>query len=102
MYIYTYSSQYRDAGEAKEMKIIGTALYAACRGNLSMCHFGHTCHRFVSRGIYHVIYGIILNSGFQTFYFNNSLLMRAFMINRKGVGHSAVALCRKGLILNVF
>jgi len=75
-YIYTYSSQYRDAGLAKEIKIIGTALYAVCQGNLAMCHFGIACHRLVSPGIDHITHGIILNSGFQTFYFNNSLLMK--------------------------
>jgi hypothetical protein len=46
MHIYTYicthtyipySSQYRDSGQAKEIKI-WTAVNAACQGNLSACH----------------------------------------------------------------
>jgi len=106
VYIYTYSSQYRDASLAKEVKIIGTALYV--QSQLFWCeHFGHAHYRFVSPGIDHFIHGNILSSGFQTFYFHNSLLMRAFMINCKGVGHLAilalqVPLCRKGLILTTF
>jgi hypothetical protein len=102
-----YFSQHVDNGRAKEIKITGTGLYAACHGNLSMCHFGHARHSFVSPGIDHFIHGIVLNSGFQTFYFNNSLLIRVFMINHKGVGHSAIfalqmPLCLKGLILTMF
>jgi hypothetical protein len=42
IYIYTCSSQYRHAGRAKEIKAIGTAVYAACRRSLSVCR------RFVS------------------------------------------------------
>jgi hypothetical protein len=99
--MYTYSSQYRDAGLAKEIKIIGTALYAVCQGNLSMCHSGHAHHRFVSPGVDHFIHGIVLNSGFQTFYFHNSLLMRAFMINCKGVGHLALLAFRCFLPIKV-
>ena len=26
----------------------GTAVNAACQGNLSACHFGHTCHMLAS------------------------------------------------------
>ena len=29
----------------------GTAVNAACQGNLSACHFGHACHRFIRKGI---------------------------------------------------
>ena len=76
IYIYTYSSQYRDAGLAKEIKIIGTALYAVCQGNLAMCHFVHACHRFVSPGIDHFTHGIILKRVFVTFYFNNYFLIK--------------------------
>ena len=35
----------REAGRAKERKKIGTAVNAACQGNLSACHFGYACHR---------------------------------------------------------
>jgi hypothetical protein len=38
MYIYTHSSQYRDAGLGKRNKKIGTAVNAACQGDLSACH----------------------------------------------------------------
>jgi hypothetical protein len=55
IYIYTHththSLQYRDAGRAKEIKRNGTAVNAACQGNLSACHFGHSCQRFVNPGL---------------------------------------------------
>ena len=45
------SSQYRDAGLAKEIKKkIGTAVNAAFQGNLSACSFGHACHTLTSPG----------------------------------------------------
>jgi hypothetical protein len=40
-----YSSQQRDAGQARETKKIGTEVNAACQENLS------ACHRFVSPGL---------------------------------------------------
>jgi hypothetical protein len=48
MYIYTFCSQYRDGNWAREIKKIGTAVSAVCHGNLSTCHFGHMCYRFLS------------------------------------------------------
>jgi hypothetical protein len=30
---------------------IGTPVNATCQENLLACHFGHTCHRFVSRSV---------------------------------------------------
>ena len=51
MCIYTCSSQYRDDGRAKEMKKIGTAVNAACQGNLFACHFGYAC-AIVSAALY--------------------------------------------------
>jgi len=58
MFIYTYPSKYRDAGQAKEIKSIATVVNIACQGNLSACHFGHVCHGLVSPG---------LEQGFLTF-----------------------------------
>jgi hypothetical protein len=46
MRMYTYSSQARDAGRAKIIKIFETAMKAARQGNLSWWQFGHACHRF--------------------------------------------------------
>ena len=46
MSIYIYSSQYRDACQAKEIKIIGTTVNAAYQGHVS------TCHRFTIPGLY--------------------------------------------------
>jgi len=51
MCIYTHSSKHRDAGQAKEIKKIATAVNVACQGNLPACHFGHVCHGFVSPGL---------------------------------------------------
>ena len=48
VYTHTYSSQQRDADGAKEIQIIWTAVSAACQENLSVCHFGHACHRFTN------------------------------------------------------
>ena len=45
MCISTYSSQQRDAGQARETKKIGKAGNAACQGNLS------ACQRFISPGL---------------------------------------------------
>jgi hypothetical protein len=51
MYIHTHththSSQYKDFGRARNIKF-GAAVNAACQRNLSACHSGHVCHRFVS------------------------------------------------------
>jgi len=46
MSIYTYSSQYRDACQAKEIKIIWTTVNATYQGHVS------TCHRFTIPGLY--------------------------------------------------
>jgi hypothetical protein len=48
VYVSTCSLQYRDAGRAKEIKKIGTAVNAACQGNLSACHFGHARRKYAS------------------------------------------------------
>ena len=37
MYIYTYSSHYRESGLVKAIKF-GTAVNATCQGHVSMCH----------------------------------------------------------------
>jgi len=50
VYLAAYSSQYRDAGRAREIKI-ETAVSAACKGILPSCHFGHVCRRFVRPGL---------------------------------------------------
>ena len=63
VYICTCSAQCRDAGRAKE---IGTAVNAACQGNLSVCHFGHACHRFgspVSKKVKDLIHTSHCNNG---------------------------------------
>jgi hypothetical protein len=39
------------AGRAKEIRKIRAAVNGACRGNLSACHSGHTCHTFGSPGL---------------------------------------------------
>jgi hypothetical protein len=52
VYIYTFS-QYRETGWAKEIIIIkknGKVVNAACKGNLSVCLFDHTCPRVVNPG----------------------------------------------------
>jgi hypothetical protein len=48
VHIYTYSSQYEDAGRAKEINKIGKEVFAACQGKLVAFHFGHASHSFVS------------------------------------------------------
>ena len=48
MYIYTYSSQYGDAGRAKERKKNRRAVNAACQERISASHFGYASHSFVS------------------------------------------------------
>ena len=45
------SAQCGDAGWAKQIREIRTAVNTACQGNLSACHFGHACHGFVSAGL---------------------------------------------------
>jgi len=45
VYIYTYSSQYRESDRATAIKKNGTAGETAC-------HFGHAYHRFVSPRLY--------------------------------------------------
>jgi len=52
MHIF-FTIQRRWSGTRKETKKgggggEGAAVNAACQGNLSSCHFGHACHRFVS------------------------------------------------------
>jgi len=46
--MYTCSSQYTDSGQAKEIKRSARAVNAACQGNVSACHFGHSCQSCVS------------------------------------------------------
>jgi len=53
-YVYTCSSQYRDAGRKKQINKIGTTLNAACQGNLSTCHFEHAYHGFCSPDVNHI------------------------------------------------
>jgi len=53
IYIYIYTriyipSQYGETGGAQEIKKTGTAVNAACQGNLSTCRFRHACHRYGS------------------------------------------------------
>jgi hypothetical protein len=48
VYICTYSSHYRDIGQAKEILKNLTVLNVECHGSLFACHCGHTCHRFAS------------------------------------------------------
>jgi hypothetical protein len=44
--LYTrYSSQYRGAGGAKDIKIFGATVDAAIHRNLPLCPFGRACHR---------------------------------------------------------
>ena len=50
MCVYTCCAQYGDGGREKEIKNIGIAVKAACRGNLSSCHFGRACNRFDTPG----------------------------------------------------
>jgi len=49
-YVYTYSSQYGDAGKTKEIKS-GATVNAACHGILSACHVGLAFRRFGIPGI---------------------------------------------------
>jgi hypothetical protein len=51
VYVYTNSSQYRNAGRTKNKKKAEITVNAACLGNLSACHFGYTCQRFVSPAV---------------------------------------------------
>jgi hypothetical protein len=54
IYIYIYSSQYSDAGRAKEIakkKKTGIEMNTACQGNLSACHFRNSSRRFVNPGL---------------------------------------------------
>ena len=49
IYVYIYHNIAMLAGQKKKKK--GTAVNSAYQGNLSACHFGHSCHRFASPAV---------------------------------------------------
>ena len=52
IYIYIYHNIETLAGQRIKN---GTAVNSACQGNHSACHFGHSCHRFVSPALGEII-----------------------------------------------
>jgi hypothetical protein len=46
VHIHMFFTTERRWSDKRNKKKIGTAVNAACHGNLSSCYFGHLCHRF--------------------------------------------------------
>jgi len=64
MCVYTYIlHNIGNLSGKRNKKGFGTAVHAADKRNISACHFGHACHRFVSPFIecYYLYYVLLLH-----------------------------------------